>query len=289
MVESAIRQSKPLPNYAGSAAHEVRLTLAGTVQDPAFIRFLEQLGEECLRSFSTHDFLILDALRQHLAVPVALEARLPGLIDAGVIERHGRGRGARHILSRGLYAALGLRGAYTRERGLDHETNKALLVQHVGQNDTDGCPLADLRQVLPSLSATQVQALLQELRTEGRIRVVGARRWARWHLPLAQDTYHFADRVFFENCNPGTIIMNTSRGNVIDTGALIQSLENNHIGGACLDVFENEKPETFTEEEKNLYERLYRLKNVILSPHIAGWTIESKYLLSKVLLNKLFP
>lgn len=110
-----------------------------------------------------------------------------------------------------------------------------------------------------------------------------------FHLPLAQDTYHFADRVFFENCNPGTIIMNTSRGNVIDTGALIQSLENNHIGGACLDVFQNEKPETFTEEEKNLYERLYRLKNVILSPHIAGWTIESKYLLSKVLLNKLFP
>ena len=82
---------------------------------------------------------------------------------------------------------------------------------------------------------------------------------------------------------------NTSRGNVIDTGALIQSLENNHIGGACLDVFENEKPETFTEDEKNLYERLYMLKNVILSPHIAGWTVESKYLLSKVLLNKIFP
>lgn len=188
MVESAIRQSKPLPNYAGSAAHEVRLTLAGTVQDPAFIRFLEQLGEERLRSFSTHDFLVLDALRQHLVLPAPLQARLPGLIDAGVIERHGRGRGARHILSRGLYAALGLRGAYTRERGLDHETNKALLVQHVGQNDTDGCPLADLRQVLPSLSTPQVQAILQELRTEGRIRVVGARRWARWHLPLAPES-----------------------------------------------------------------------------------------------------
>jgi ATP-dependent DNA helicase RecG len=187
MVESAVRQSKPLPDFTGTSAHEVRLVLAGTVQDPAFIRFLERIGEERLRGFSTHDFLILDALRRHQPVADALQARLPGLVDAGVVERHGRGRGVRYILSRGLYAALGQRGAYTRERGLDHETNKALLVQHISQNDVEGCPLAELRQVLPSLSSPQVQGLLQELRVEGRIRVEGARRWARWHLPLPQE------------------------------------------------------------------------------------------------------
>lgn len=187
MVESAVRQSKPLPDFAGSSAHEVRLLLAGTVQDPAFIRFLERIGEERLRGFSTHDFLILDALRRHQPVADALQARLPALVDAGVVERHGRGRGVRYILSRGMYAALGQRGAYTRERGLDHETNKALLVQHVSQNDAEGCPLADLKQVLPSLTGPQVQGLLQELRAEGRVRVRGIRRWARWHLPLSQE------------------------------------------------------------------------------------------------------
>ena len=79
--------------------------------------------------------------------------------------------------------ALGQRGAYTRERGLDHETNKELLLRHIRENDTEGSPLADLRQVLPSLSASQVQGLLHELRDEGRIGLTGARRWARWHLP----------------------------------------------------------------------------------------------------------
>jgi len=187
MVESAIRQSKPLPDFAGSSAHEVRLTLAGTVQDPAFIRFLERVGEERLRGFSTHDLLTLDSLRRHAELSPELSTRLPGLIDAGVVERHGRGRGVRHILSRGLYAALGQRGAYTRERGLDHETNKALLVQHISQNDAEGCPLGELRQVLPALSGPQVQGLLQELRSEGRIRVEGTRRWARWYMATPDD------------------------------------------------------------------------------------------------------
>jgi ATP-dependent DNA helicase RecG len=46
MVESAIRHSKPLPSFEGSSAHEIRLTLQGTIQDPAFVRFLEHVGEE---------------------------------------------------------------------------------------------------------------------------------------------------------------------------------------------------------------------------------------------------
>lgn len=187
MVESAVKQSKPLPDFTGTSQHEVRLTLSGTVQDPAFIRFLERVGEERMRGFSTHDFLVLDSLRRHHALIPALAARLPGLVEAGVVEQHGRGRGARYILSRGLYAALGRRGAYTRERGLDHETNKELLLRHIRDNDADGSPLADLRQVLPSLSASQVQGLLHELREEGRVRLEGVRRWARWYLPMNDD------------------------------------------------------------------------------------------------------
>jgi ATP-dependent DNA helicase RecG len=185
MFENAVRQSKPLPDFAGSSAHEVRLTLRGTVQDPAFIRFLERIGEERLQSFSTHDFLALDALRRNEPLAPALMARVSSLVDAGVVERIGRGRGVRYILSRGLYAALGRRGAYTRERGLDHETNKELLFTHIRDNDAEGSPLRDLCDVLPALSRTHVQALLHQLRDEGRVRLVGARRWARWHLPQA--------------------------------------------------------------------------------------------------------
>ncbi|MFZ5861569.1 MAG: ATP-binding protein [Nitrospirota bacterium] len=182
MFEAAIRHSKPLPDFTGSSSHEVRLTLKGTVQDAAFIRFLERVGEERLRAFSTHDFLILDALRREQPLTGAQKTRIPALIDAGVVESHGRGRGVRYLLSRGLYAALGKRGAYTRKRGLDHDTNKELLLKHIRENHTDGSPLRDLTQVLPALSSSKIQALLHELRHEGRIQVRSTRRWARWHL-----------------------------------------------------------------------------------------------------------
>lgn len=182
MYEAAIRQSKPLPDFAGSAAHEVRLTLEGTVQDAAFVRFLERVGEARLRSFSTHDFLILDALRREMPLTDFQCSRLPALIEAGAVESHGHGRGVRHLLSRDLYAAIGKRGAYTRKRGLDHETNKELLFKHIRENNTEGSPLGDLRQVLPALSGKQVQNLLKQLRDEGRIHVDGLRRWARWHI-----------------------------------------------------------------------------------------------------------
>lgn len=181
MFENAIRQSKPLPNFAGSAAHEVRLTLEGTVQDPAFLRFLERVGDSRMRGFSTHDFLLLDALRQEKSVPQPLLSRLPALVEAGLVESLGRGRGVRHMLSRELYAAIGRKGAYTRRKGLDHETNKALLVKHIGGNTSEGSPLSELVQVLPALSAKQVQTLLHELREQKLIELRGVRRWARWH------------------------------------------------------------------------------------------------------------
>jgi ATP-dependent DNA helicase RecG len=180
MVEAAIRQSKPLPDFTGTAAHEVRLKLDGTVKDPKFIRFLERLGEEKLRSFSTYDFLALDTLAREQPLSELIRSRLPGLIEAGAVESQGRGRGTRYHLSRGLYASLGKRGSYTRQRGLDHETNKALLEKHLQDSGEAGAPLADLCQVLPALSRASVQRLLGELREHGKAHLEGQRRWGRW-------------------------------------------------------------------------------------------------------------
>ncbi|MCX6938396.1 MAG: putative DNA binding domain-containing protein [Verrucomicrobia bacterium] len=184
MIENAIKQTKPLPDFSGTDGHEVRLTLPGTVQNPAFIRFLSRLGEERLSSFITHDYLALDALQRDLPQPFAPEiaARLPVLFDLGIVERQGRGVGTRYLLSRELYAAIGQSGAYTRRKGLDHETNKALLLKHLTDTKSKGAPLAELCQVLPALSESGVQRLLAQLRDEGQVTVQGTRRWARWFL-----------------------------------------------------------------------------------------------------------
>jgi ATP-dependent DNA helicase RecG len=182
MVEGAVRQGKPLPSFAGSASHEVRLTLEGTVQDPAFVRFVERLGLERLHRFSTWDFVTLDAVCRDLPLTETMRARIPGLIDAGAVEHQGRGRGSRYLLSRAFYASLGKRGVYTRRRGLDHETNKALLVAHLKGVAAAGAPLAELCQVLPAQSRSSVQRLLRELRSEGRVTLRGTRRVSRWYV-----------------------------------------------------------------------------------------------------------
>ena len=112
---------------------------------------------------------------------ISLKSRLPRLVDNGVVERRGAGRGTHYILSRELYGYVGQKGKYTRERGLDHETNKALLLRHISENSTEGSRLAELNQVLPFLTRPAVQRLLQELRGEGKIQCIGKTKGARWY------------------------------------------------------------------------------------------------------------
>lgn len=144
------------------------------------MRFIERLGEEKLKAFSTYDFLALDHLRREQALPDHLKACLPGLIAAGAVESIGRGRGTRYLLTRDLYAALGSRGAYTRAKGLDRGTNKALLLKHIQDNAAAGAKMDEFRQVLPALGRSQIQVLLRELRKERLVHCVGATKAARW-------------------------------------------------------------------------------------------------------------
>lgn len=89
-------------------------------------------------------------------------------------------RGARHILARRLYAALGSKGIYTRRKGLDRDTNKALLLKHIRDNARTGARMAEFRQVLPALSRSEIQVLLRELRAEQAVHNTGRTKAARW-------------------------------------------------------------------------------------------------------------
>lgn len=182
MFEESIKEGKPQPSFVGTDEYQVALTLMGEVQNPDFLRFFEKLGKERLSSFTTEDLLILDAIQRDEQIADALKPRLAHLANEGIIERvGGRGRGSRFILSRSLYSLMGKRGVYTRARGLDRETNKALLLRHIEGNAEDGSTYQDFQQVLPSLTRHQIQKLLQELKHDGRIRVGGTRRHARWY------------------------------------------------------------------------------------------------------------
>ncbi len=186
MVSRSVQQGKRAPDFSRTVPHEVRLTLDGRITDPQFLAFLERVGRRTLSSFSAHDLLVLDHLHREERVPPELRPRLPRLIRLGVVETVGRGRGTRHLLSRRVHAALGSSGAYTRQRGLDRAQNKALLLRHIEESAEAGAKFEEFQQALPALSRSQIQALLRELRREGRIVSRGVTKAARW-LPAPEN------------------------------------------------------------------------------------------------------
>lgn len=108
-----------------------------------------------------------------------------------------------------------------------------------------------------------------------------------FHVPLTDETRYMADAAFFNTLQQKPFIINACRGAVVDTAALIAALKQEQIKGAALDVLENEKLNTLTEQQKNDLAFLTSRNNVIITPHIAGYSVEAFYKMSKVLLQKL--
>ncbi len=108
-----------------------------------------------------------------------------------------------------------------------------------------------------------------------------------FHVPLTGETKYMADEHFFDALKQKPFIINTSRGKVVKTSALITALKEGKISGAALDVLENENISNLHEEEKELLSFLQKQDNVVLTPHIAGYSVEAFYKMSKILLEKL--
>jgi D-3-phosphoglycerate dehydrogenase / 2-oxoglutarate reductase len=107
------------------------------------------------------------------------------------------------------------------------------------------------------------------------------------HVPLTDETRMLVNDDFLSKFKKNIFIVNTSRGEVASTTSILKGLQSGKIRGACLDVLENEKLSTLMPEQEEVYTQLFQMKNVMLTPHIAGWTVESYRKINEVLVEKI--
>ena len=108
-----------------------------------------------------------------------------------------------------------------------------------------------------------------------------------FHVPFTPETLHMANEIFFHSLQQTPVVVNASRGKVIDQEQLKIALETGKISGVALDVLENEKLETYDAEEQALFNWLAQHPKVIITPHIAGYSHEAFLRMGQVLIEKL--
>jgi D-3-phosphoglycerate dehydrogenase len=107
------------------------------------------------------------------------------------------------------------------------------------------------------------------------------------HLPLTAETTYLANDTFFESLKRKPYFLNASRGKIVDTQALIAAMDKGLIAAAGLDVLENEDLTSYSGEENAVLKNLLNRNNVIVTPHIAGYSHESLFKMAETIIQKL--
>ncbi|MBD3905887.1 2-hydroxyacid dehydrogenase [Chryseobacterium sp. Ch-15] len=143
-----------------------------------------------------------------------------------------------------------------------------------------GCKVI-FHDILPDLSdefATQVS--LDELKEKAEVLSL--------HIPMTKETHYLIDSAFINDMKNDFYFVNTARGKNVETRYLVEALKSGKVKGACLDVLEYEKA-SFENLEADNEDLSYLLNSekVIVTPHIAGWTHQSKEKLAQVIVDKI--
>jgi len=107
------------------------------------------------------------------------------------------------------------------------------------------------------------------------------------HIPLTKETENLVDDNFINNVKKPFILLNLSRGKIVDIQSVVKFLNSGKLIGFGADVLPTEPPSKSNEIDRKMLQKLFDFKNVILSPHIGGWTIESYERISQFLLAKI--
>lgn len=107
------------------------------------------------------------------------------------------------------------------------------------------------------------------------------------HVPFQEDTFHLIDRIFMEKMQKPFILINTSRGTVVDSREISTFLDNGGMKGLVLDVWEEEPLDKMSAQYRALLNDLITRSNVLITAHIAGYSHEALFKMSIILLERI--
>ncbi|WP_255534567.1 NAD(P)-dependent oxidoreductase [Chryseolinea lacunae] len=107
------------------------------------------------------------------------------------------------------------------------------------------------------------------------------------HIPLTAETRMMVNGEYLKRFKKRIVFVNTARGEIVSLTDLAEAVEQGQVRGAVLDVLENEKLDKLTASQRHAFNLLANRSNVILTPHIAGWTFESHVKINVALVHKI--
>lgn len=185
--EGTLRYGRPAPNYRRSSSQSVVVAMDAR---PANLKFVEAIVEEERergRSFSLDALIILGKLKDVKRATIAelaetlqngdqndAKSAVEELVEAGLVDAHGTGKGRSYTMGARLYRKLGLKSEHIRQTGFDAEQHRQMVLKYVKEHGA--IRRADVME-LCGLSGDQATRLLTRLTGEGLVKKSGERRW----------------------------------------------------------------------------------------------------------------
>jgi ATP-dependent DNA helicase RecG len=169
---NTIEEGKGSPDYTQTMTQFVIVKIPAIVQDGNFISFLEKITKEKNILISMSDILILEKIRLGDKKNINIQT-VGHLLEKGIIELHGKTRGAQYVLSSEYYNSIGKLGVRTRKIGLSRDYHKAMILEHLKKNKIG--TMKEFMQVCHELKRSDIRNLLTELKKDNKIRIKSGR------------------------------------------------------------------------------------------------------------------
>lgn len=176
--QETIREGKERPDLSLSDRYQVTIKISAQVKNQEFLKFLERVINEKQIKLSLDDIVLLQDIE--LGKKNLKNKQIQRFLESGIVEKIGRTRGVRYILSHNYYKSRGKTGIHTKLAGLSRDTKKQLIINHLSKNKE--AIMDDFKQAFPDITQQDISNLLQELKRQGKIKAEGTKRWARWKL-----------------------------------------------------------------------------------------------------------